>query len=141
MVFRQTNTLPKISNMSRLFFKTYLSLTFVTFLTGMARLPSLTGKCVGIADGDTITVLDASNQQHKIRLAHIDCPERKQAFSQEAKSFTSDFCFGKTVQIVHFGKRDRIGRIIGIVYDNQGRELNSAHSTGWLSVALQKTFR
>jgi endonuclease YncB( thermonuclease family) len=28
--------------------------------------------------GDTITVLDASNQQHKIRLQGIDAPEKAQ---------------------------------------------------------------
>lgn len=29
----------------------------------------ITGKVVKIADGDTLTILDASNEQHKIRLA------------------------------------------------------------------------
>jgi endonuclease YncB( thermonuclease family) len=33
-----------------------------------------------VADGDTITVLDADKVQHKIRLAGIDAPEKKQAF-------------------------------------------------------------
>jgi len=32
------------------------------------------GKCVGIADGDTITVLTPNKVQHKIRLYGIDCP-------------------------------------------------------------------
>ncbi len=39
---------------------------------------SLTGKVVKITDGDTLYVLDAHYQQHKIRLAGIDAPERKQ---------------------------------------------------------------
>jgi endonuclease YncB( thermonuclease family) len=30
---------------------------------------------VGIADGDTITVLNSSKDQHKIRLAGIDAPD------------------------------------------------------------------
>jgi endonuclease YncB( thermonuclease family) len=29
----------------------------------------ISGKVVKIADGDTLTILDASNEQHKIRLA------------------------------------------------------------------------
>ncbi len=37
------------------------------------------GKVVKITDGDTLYVLDATYQQHKIRLAGIDAPERKQA--------------------------------------------------------------
>ena len=35
-----------------------------------------TGNVVGVADGDTITVLDASKTQHKIRVAGIDAPEK-----------------------------------------------------------------
>lgn len=41
----------------------------------------LTGRVVSIADGDTITVLDAANQQHKIRLAGIDAPENRWPFA------------------------------------------------------------
>jgi endonuclease YncB( thermonuclease family) len=37
---------------------------------------TLTGKVVKIADGDTLTVLDGANAQHKIRLAGIDAPEK-----------------------------------------------------------------
>ena len=39
---------------------------------------TLIGRVVGVADGDTITVLDAANQQHKIRLGGIDAPEKNQ---------------------------------------------------------------
>ncbi len=41
---------------------------------------TLTGKVVKITDGDTLYVLDANYEQHKIRLAGIDAPERKQAY-------------------------------------------------------------
>ncbi len=41
---------------------------------------SLTGKVVKITDGDILYILDANYQQHKIRLAGIDVPERKQAY-------------------------------------------------------------
>lgn len=42
------------------------------------------GRVIGIADGDTLTVL-ADYAQHKIRLAEIDAPEKKQAFGEEAR--------------------------------------------------------
>jgi endonuclease YncB( thermonuclease family) len=32
---------------------------------------------VAVADGDTITVLDADKRQHKIRVSGIDAPEKK----------------------------------------------------------------
>ena len=38
-----------------------------------------TGKCVGVTDGDTITVL-VGLEQMKIRLEGIDTPERGQDF-------------------------------------------------------------
>ena len=39
-----------------------------------------TGRVVGVHDGETITVLDDSKAQHKIRLTGIDAPELMQAF-------------------------------------------------------------
>ncbi len=40
---------------------------------------TLTGKVVKVADGDSITVLDSTNTQHRIRLQGIDAPETDQA--------------------------------------------------------------
>ena len=42
----------------------------------------LIGRVIRVADGDTLTVLDAANNQHKIRLQGIDAPESKQAFAK-----------------------------------------------------------
>lgn len=41
---------------------------------GPAKADVLTGRVVGVSDGDTITVLDATKTQHKIRVAGIDAP-------------------------------------------------------------------
>jgi endonuclease YncB( thermonuclease family) len=46
----------------------------------IAQAEILTGRVVKISDGDTLTVLDESKRQHKVRLVGIDAPERKQAF-------------------------------------------------------------
>ncbi len=51
---------------------------FFVFLSLTAAANSLTGKVVKITDGDTLYVLDANYKDHKIRLAGIDAPERKQ---------------------------------------------------------------
>jgi endonuclease YncB( thermonuclease family) len=75
---------------------------------------TLQGRVVAIADGDTITVLDATKAQHKIRLAGIDAPEKKQAFGQRSKESLSDLVFNREVQ-VETTKRDRYGREIGKV--------------------------
>ena len=52
------------------------------------------GKVVGIADGDTITVMHKGKGE-KIRLYGVDCPEKAQDFGQKAKRFSSDMVFGK----------------------------------------------
>ena len=76
---------------------------------------TLTGRVVKVSDGDTITVLDASNVQHKIRLNGIDAPEKKQAFGQVAKNHLSSLVAGKAVR-VEYSKRDRYGRVLGTVF-------------------------
>ncbi len=57
-----------------------ITLFFLAFLSLTASADTLNGKVVKITDGDTLTILDANYQQHKIRLAGIDAPERKQAY-------------------------------------------------------------
>ena len=76
---------------------------------------TITGRVVGVADGDTVTVLDADKVQHKIRLAGIDAPEKAQAFGTRSKQNLSDLVFGKDVR-VDWDKRDRYGRIVGKVW-------------------------
>jgi len=50
----------------------------------------LPGKVVSIADGATITVLDADTKQTKVRPNGIDAPERKQAFGSKSKARLGD---------------------------------------------------
>lgn len=76
---------------------------------------TLTGRVVAVADGDTLTVLDVGRQQHKIRVAGIDAPEKAQPFGQRSKESLSRLTFQKDVR-VEWQKRDRYGRIIGKVW-------------------------
>jgi len=76
---------------------------------------SFNAKVVGIHDGDSITVLTSSNQQIKVRLEGIDCPELKQDYGQKAKQYTSSLCFQKQVRVEITGK-DRYGRTLAFVY-------------------------
>lgn len=59
-----------------------------------ASLPAYADRVIGIADGDTLTVLH-DQRPLKIRLADIDAPEKKQSFGQRSKESLSDMCFGK----------------------------------------------
>ena len=100
--------------------KTYLLGLLLVACTAHAE--TVIGRVVGVADGDTLTVLDADYVQHKIRLAGIDAPEKRQAFGNRSKQSLSDLAFDKTVT-VETTKRDRYGRQIGKVLVN-GRDVN-----------------
>jgi endonuclease YncB( thermonuclease family) len=81
-------------------------------LVNPAAADTLRGRVVAIADGDTVTVLDESNTQYKIRLTGIDAPEKKQPFGSKSKEHLSSLIFNKQVT-VEFSKKDRYGRTIG----------------------------
>ena len=86
------------------------------------RQTQATGKVIRVADGDTITILDPSNTQLKIRLNKIDAPEKSQAFGQRSKQHLSDIVFGKSVTVT-WEATDRYGRILGTVWVD-GRDIN-----------------
>lgn len=73
---------------------------------------TLQGRVVGVSDGDTVTVLDDSNTQFKIRLMGIDAPEKKQAFGSRSKESLSALVFNKQV-MVEYNKKDKYGRTVG----------------------------
>jgi len=79
-----------------------------------AGAAELHGKVVGVADGDTITVLDSARTPHRIRLNGIDAPEKRQPYGTRAKEQLAALAFGKLV-VVHWNKRDRYRRIVGHV--------------------------
>ena len=94
--------------------RSLLALIVCATLGSLLRAEPIVGRVVGVADGDTITVLDALKHQHRIRLSGIDAPEGGQAFGQRSKQALSDCAFGKQVT-VDGDKLDRYGRTIGKV--------------------------
>ena len=88
----------------------------------------LTGRVVRVADGDTVTILDSSNAQHRIRLQGIDAPESHQAFGTQSKKSLSQMIFDKDVTVV-YEKTDRYGRLVGkILLDGQDINLEQIKS-------------
>lgn len=83
----------------------------IFLILGSAQAETLTGRVVGVTDGDTLTLLDATRQPHKIRLAGIDAPEKKQDFGQKAKLHLSELAYGE-LATANCRKRDRYRRDI-----------------------------
>jgi micrococcal nuclease len=102
--------------------KCYLLLIIIFFSIPVSS-QTLEGKVVGITDGDTFKLLVQDSILHRIRVANIDCPEKKQPFSAKAKQFTSDAIFGKIVK-VNVLSTDRYGRFIGVTTYNDSLILN-----------------
>lgn len=101
---------------------TFLALLLLSMWAGALYGETLQGKVVGISDGDTITVLDSSKTQHKVRLAGIDAPEKSQPFGERSKQHLSEMVFAKTVTVA-WNKTDRYGRTVGKVVVN-GQDAN-----------------
>ena len=74
------------------------------------------GEVVRIIDGDTIEMLTRQNEAIKIRLEHIDAPEKKQAFTKRSKQLLSDLVFQEEVILRGNLKKDRYGRLIAVVF-------------------------
>jgi endonuclease YncB( thermonuclease family) len=80
------------------------------------------GNVVGVADGDTISVM-RDGKAVTVRLQGIDCPEKRQAYGARAKQFTSQRVFGQVVTVIVRGT-DRYGRTLGEVVQPDGMNLN-----------------
>ncbi|MEW6166043.1 MAG: thermonuclease family protein [Pseudomonadota bacterium] len=98
-------------------FTLFAALLVATLPFHHAQADSLQGRVVGVVDGDTIDVLVGEREFHRIRLAGIDAPEKKQPYGQQAKRRMADLVFGKPVS-VEFAKRDKYKRIVGVVQLN-----------------------
>ena len=77
---------------------TLLTAIGLVLLSSPGLAADFTGRVVGVADGDTITVLH-NGKGERIRLHGIDCPEKRQAFGNRAKQFTSTLIFVKSVPV------------------------------------------
>jgi micrococcal nuclease len=88
-------------------------LLFGLFVATAHAAGPFSGRVVGVADGDTLTVL-ADRATYKIRLAEIDAPEKKQAFGERAKQSLAALCFDRRAS-VSAGKTDRYGRTVARV--------------------------
>jgi len=88
-----------------------------------AQAETLQGKVVGVSDGDTVTLLGPGWTEHKIRLAHIDAPEKAQPFGSVSKNSLSLLVFGKEVQ-AQCPQTDRYGRKICVLLLPGGVNVN-----------------
>lgn len=92
---------------------TRVAAVFVALIALAAPLSAaeLDGTIVSVADGDTVTLLDASKTQHRIRLDGIDAPERTQPHGQRARQSLAALAHGRAAR-ADCPKVDRYGRAV-----------------------------
>ena len=79
-----------------------------------AAADTISGNVVSIGDGDTLTLVDKAGKRHRIRLAEIDAPERKQPYGAKSRNSLAEICFHKPA-VVETSGTDSHGRVIGRV--------------------------
>jgi endonuclease YncB( thermonuclease family) len=117
-----------------------LIITFI--LTFPAYSQTITGRVIKISDGDTLTIIDQSKNQIKIRLAEIDTPESRQPYGNKSKQELSRLCFGKDVTI-QVQTKDRYGRTVGRIYVDR-LDVNAEMirlGAAWVIASMPKTRR
>lgn len=84
------------------------------FFALILPLPAHAHQVIGIADGDTLTLL-VDRQPVKIRLANIDAPEKAQPWGNRSRQSLSDLCWQKDATY-ETQAIDRYGRTVAVVY-------------------------
>jgi endonuclease YncB( thermonuclease family) len=74
-----------------------LIISVLAIATTVVTAATLTGKVVGIADGDTLTLL-MDKTQIKVRLEGIDTPERGQPFGRKTGQALAKKVIGSVVR-------------------------------------------
>jgi endonuclease YncB( thermonuclease family) len=92
----------------------FLLLGWLALPCSAGNTQALEGVVTGIADGDTLYVLDAARKSHNIRLLGIDAPEHAQAFGERSKQSLAQLSYRRQVS-VDWRERDAYGRILGRV--------------------------
>jgi len=107
----------------------------VLLLAAIGSAQSISGKVIGVSDGDTLTLLTADRRSVRVRMHGIDAPESRQPFGARAKQRLSELAYGKpvTVRVI---ETDQYGRSVGVVYSEDAKNLYSTIAAGNLNHIL-----
>lgn len=102
---------------------TLLAVLLVFAATALAAQNRLSGRVVGISDGDTLVLLTPEKRQVKVRLGEIDTPEKRQPYGNKARQALADKVFQREVTVA-VQDTDRYGRKVGRVLLEE-RDINA----------------
>lgn len=92
---------------------------------GKKETITLKGKVVKVTDGDTIDLL-VDGEAVRIRLSHIDAPERRngQPYSRASTKRLGELCDRQEIVVKGANELDRYKRFLGELYTLEGVNLN-----------------
>ena len=90
----------------------------------VTQAETMTGRVVGISDGDTLILRVDGGERMGVRLAGIDAPELDQPYGATAKQALATLARDRTAR-VEVVDRDEYGRLVGTVQVG-GRNVNAA---------------
>ena len=92
-----------------------MALLGLAVAVGPVRAEELRGRVVGLADGDTATVIGTDKAQHRVRIAGIDAPEPGQPGAQRSKESLAALVHDQPVR-VEWSKRAGFDGIVGKIW-------------------------
>ena len=87
----------------------------LAFFSLFAEADVVSGRVVNVSSGDTLTIVDRTNQRHKIHLIGLAAPDIVQAFGQTARTGLSAIAFNQHVQ-ASCRLHDQLQHALCIVY-------------------------
>lgn len=103
-------------------FFAFLILVFVS-CNPPCKTVVLKGIVTKVSDGDSVDFFNGTDTI-KVRLQHIDAPERNQAYSKESWQFLRGLVYKKEVILQASNETDRYKRTIGVLILNDETNVN-----------------
>lgn len=108
----------------------YAQLLIIIMLS--ASIQAHAEKVKSIVDGNTMTIV-LDDQPVLLRLAHIDAPEKKQAYGEAARKSLAELCLGKNA-VLHNKQLDYSGTLVAVVQcdGNEANRLQVERGLAWV---------
>ncbi len=101
----------------------WAGLAWLSLVAPVWATDTIQGQIVKVVGGDTVTLIDAQQREHQLRLAFIDAPAPGQPFADEAQSALSAMVLGRQVMAQIRG-REHDGIAVVEVVEPHGHVVN-----------------
>lgn len=110
----------------------HLSANFLLVVTLVTSTVSHAEKVKSVEDGNTLTIM-LEERPVLLRLAHIDAPEKKQAFGEASRKALAELCLGKNA-VLQDKQFDYSGTLVAVVQcdGNEANRMQVERGFAWV---------